>query len=827
MVPTAKQSQKLDTYRGKRDFEATAEPAGGVDAATDAGTDGGSTGHRFVVQEHHATRLHWDLRLEHDGVLASWAIPNGIPSDPADNRLAVRTEDHPLEYLEFHGEIPKGQYGAGTMTIWDHGTYDVNKWEDRKVEVTFHGERLNGRYGLFPIGKPGDSKDDWMIHRMDPPSDPDREPMPERIVPMMAQPASTLPRDPKNWSFEVKWDGVRAIAYVKPGRLRLESRNLNDITEAYPEVRGVVGALGMHEAVLDGEIVAFDDNGRPSFERLQRRMHVTSPSAIRRYQSSMPVVYAIFDLLYLDGRSLMELPYHERRARLESLELKGPAWRVPANHPGEGKLLLEATGKQGLEGIVAKRLDSRYEPGRRGGNWLKIKHTMRQELVIGGWMPGEGRRTKRIGALLMGYYEDGKLRYAGRVGTGFTEKTLADLQKRLDPLRRDTSPFEVGGGRGVGGRGPIPREVVFVEPELVAEIELREWTAERIMRAPSFKGLREDKSPREVRIEIIGEDAPEVPDEAEIDPNSPEVLFDEVERLPEGALLARTEGRELKITNWDKVLYPETGFTKGDLVAYYARIAPAVLPHLQDRPLTLKRYPNGVDQPYFYEKQSPSHRPEWIETVRIGDINYTLAQDRPTLVWLANLADVELHTSLSLQDRVDRPTMMVFDLDPGAPAGLVECCEVALVLRGLFEQLGLQSVAKTSGSKGLQVYVPLNAPTDYRTTKPFSKRVAELLEQRMPEIVVSRMTKRLRPGKVLVDWSQNDEHKTTVNVYSLRARERPTVSTPVSWEEVAACHDRGDEALLTFAYDEVLARVDEQGDLFAPALSATQQLPNI
>jgi bifunctional non-homologous end joining protein LigD len=815
LVPTTKQSQKLDTYRGKRDFEATAEPAGEVDGAT----DGGTAGHRFVVQEHHATRLHWDLRLEHDGVLASWAIPNGIPSDPADNRLAVRTEDHPLEYLDFHGEIPKGQYGAGTMTIWDHGTYEVHKWEDRKVEVTFHGERLGGRYGLFPIGKPGDTKDDWMIHRMDPPADPDGQPMPERIVPMMAQPASALPRDPKNWSFEVKWDGVRAIAYVKPGRLRLESRNLNDITDAYPEVRGLVGALGMHEAVLDGEIVAFDDSGRPSFERLQRRMHVTSPSAIRRYQSSMPVVYAIFDLLYLDGRSLMELPYRERRARLESLELKGPAWRVPANHPGEGKLLLDATAKQGLEGIVAKRLDSRYEPGRRGSNWLKIKHTMRQELVIGGWMPGEGRRIKRIGALLMGYYEDGKLRYAGRVGTGFTEKTLGDLQKRLDPLRRDTSPFQVA--------PKLPREAVFVEPELVAEIELREWTAERIMRAPSFKGLREDKPPHEVRIEIIGEDAPEVSYEAEIDPNAPEVLFDEVERLPEGALLARTEGRELKITNWDKVLYPETGFTKGDLIAYYARVAPVVLPHLQDRPLTLKRYPNGVDQQYFYEKQSPSHRPEWIQTVRIGDINYTLAQDRPTLIWLANLADVELHTSLSLQDRVDRPTMMVFDLDPGAPAGLVECCEVALVLRGLFEQLGLQSVAKTSGSKGLQVYVPLNAPTDYRTTKPFSKRVAELLEQRMSRIVVSRMTKRLRPGKVLVDWSQNDEHKTTVNVYSLRARERPTVSTPVSWEEVAACHDRGEEALLTFAYDEVLARVDKQGDLFAPALSVTQQLPNI
>jgi bifunctional non-homologous end joining protein LigD len=806
-MPRAKDKTKLESYRAKRDFKATSEPAG--EATPPA------AGRRFVVQEHHATRLHWDLRLEHDGVLASWAIPNGIPATPADNRLAVHTEDHPLEYLEFHGEIPKGQYGAGTMTIWDQGTYELHKWEERKVEVTFHGERLSGRYGLFSIGRNGDSANDWMIHRMDPPADPDRVPMPERIVPMMAKPSSTLPPDQKNWSFEVKWDGVRAIAYVQPGRLRLESRNLNDVTEAYPEVRGLIGALGMHEAVLDGEIVAFDENGRPSFERLQRRMHVRGASAIRRLQSSMPVIYAIFDLLYLDGHSLIELPYQERRSRLESLELSGPAWRVPANHPGEGKLLLEATAKQGLEGVVAKRLDCRYEPGRRSGNWLKIKHTMRQELVIGGWVPGEGRRSNRIGALLMGYYEDGKLVYAGRVGTGFTEQTLDALYQRLEPLRRATTPFDVA--------PKLPRETVFVEPTLVAEIELREWTAERIMRAPSFKGLREDKSPREVRLEVIGEDA--APDGAELDPGSPEALFDQVERLPEGALLVSTEGREVKITNWDKVLYPKTGFTKGDLVAFYARLAPIVLPHLHDRPVTLKRYPNGVEEPYFYEKQSPSHRPEWIQTARINDINYTLAQDRPTLIWLANLADIELHTSLSLAERPNRPTMMVFDLDPGAPAGILECCEVGLVLHGLFEQLGLESLAKTSGSKGLQVYVPLNTSVDYNATKPLAKRVAEVLEQRMPDLVVSRMTKRLRPGKVLVDWSQNDEHKTTASVYSLRARERPTVSTPVSWEEVAACRERGDETLLTFEAEALLVRVAEQGDLFAPALSVKQQLP--
>ena len=795
--------EKLAKYKSKRDFEATPEPAGEAEPAHKKLDQP-----RFVVQEHHATRLHWDLRLEHDGVAASWAIPNGIPPTPSENRLAVHTEDHPLEYLEFEGEIPRGEYGAGTMSVWDRGTYELHKWEPRKVEVTFHGQRLNGRYGLFPIGR-DESKDDWMIHRMDPSADPDREPMPSGLVPMLAQPGQ-LPKSEAAWSFEVKWDGVRAIAYLQPGRLRLESRNLNEITDAYPEVRGILRELGMREAVFDGEIVAFDDAGRPSFERLQRRMHVTSPSSVRRLAASTPVVYAIFDLLYLDGHSLMELPYRDRRARLEALELSGPAWRVPQAHPaGQGARLLEATGAQGLEGIVAKRLDSRYEPGRRTGAWLKIKHTLRQELVIGGWIPGEGRRSARLGALLMGYYEDSTFRYAGRVGTGFTEKVLDDLRARLAPLRRESSPFAAD--------VKLPREAVFVEPCLVAEIEFREWTAERVMRAPSFKGLREDKSPRDV--------GPEGRTTADGPPNSPEALFDEVERLPEGAMSVLTGGRRLKITNWDKVLFPETGFTKGDLVAFYGRIAPALLPHLHDRALTLKRYPNGVDQQYFYEKQSPSHRPKWVQTTEIGGVNYTLCQERATLVWLANLADVELHTSLALAQAPERPTMMVFDLDPGAPAGVVECCEVALLLRGLFEQLRLQSFVKTSGSKGMQVYVPLNTPVSYEQTKTFAKRVAEVLEQRLPKLIVSRMTKQLRRGKVLVDWSQNDLHKTTVNVYSVRARERPTVSTPVTWEEVTACRDAGDADMLAFETDQVIERTEVQGDLFAPLVSLKQELP--
>jgi bifunctional non-homologous end joining protein LigD len=424
----------------------------------------------------------------------------------------------------------------------------------------------------------------------------------------------------------------------------------------------------------------------------------------------------------------------------------------------------------------------------------------------------------------MGHWtDDGRLRYAGRVGTGFTERTLNELARRLRPLRREDSPFDEA--------PKLPRSAVFVEPDLVAEIEFREWTTEGVMRAPSFKGLRDDKD----AVEVVREDpgpGGAGPDAAPTDavggPADPEALFDAVEHLPEGSLAVLADGRELKISNWDKVLFPVTGFTKGDLIAYYARIAPAVVPHVRDRPLTLKRYPNGVDAPHFYEKQSPSHRPEWVQTARIGAVNYTLCQDRPTLIWLANLADIELHTSLSLAARPESPTMLVFDLDPGAPAGIVECCEVALVLRGLFKALGLESVAKTSGSKGMQLYVPLNQPggkVTYAHTKPFARQIAELLEQRLPELVVSRMTKRLRAGKVLVDWSQNDDHKTTVTVYSVRARERPTVSAPVSWDEVEGCRDAKDPERLTFTTDAVLERVAAGGDPFAMLLSTSQQLP--
>jgi bifunctional non-homologous end joining protein LigD len=412
----------------------------------------------------------------------------------------------------------------------------------------------------------------------------------------------------------------------------------------------------------------------------------------------------------------------------------------------------------------------------------------------------------------MGHEDDaGRLSYAGRVGTGFDEPMLARLAALLAPLVRDTSPFT--------GAPRFPRAAMFVEPSLIAEIEFREWTADGVMRAPSFKGLRDDRPA--VTVVSDREQAPRE-DPISADPMPIETL----EELPGGGRVVEVDGRRLLLSNWDKVLFPDAGFTKGDLIEYYAGVAPAVLPHVRGRALTLKRYPNGVQEPYFYEKQSPSHRPDWVATASIGGVDYTVVEERASLVWLANLADVELHTSMALASAPQSPTLLVFDLDPGPPAGIVECCEVAVVLRGMFDALDLVACAKTSGSKGLQVYVPLGGESvTYRDTKSLARRIAELLEGRMSGLVVSRMTKRLRAGRVLVDWSQNDAHKTTVTAYSVRALATPGVSTPVSWEEVDSCRRRRDGSALVFTPAQVRARVGELGDLFAPAAGMHQALP--
>jgi len=801
---------KLAEYDTKRDFKRTPEPRGAQAKPRKTHQP------RFVVHEHHARRLHWDLRLEYDGALMSWAVPNGIPQDPEHNRKAIHVEDHPLSYIDFEGEIPPGSYGAGQVLIWDQGLYEAEKLEEGKLVVVFHGTRLRGRYSLFQTrGK------DWMIHRMDPPEH-EREEMPEHLTPMLAK-AAPLPTGEEHWAYEIKWDGIRALLYWKPGRMAIETRNLNEVSARYPELRALGETLGSREVILDGEIVAFED-GQPSFAALQKRMHLSSHHAIRKLADSDPVSYVIFDLLYLDGQSTTGLPYRERRALLEGLELSGPHWQVPDYHVGQGRELLAAASARELEGVLAKRLDSPYRPGERTGEWLKIKTHNRQELVIGGWLDGQGSRAGSLGALLMGYYEEPKagarppLRYAGRVGTGFDSAELERLTGELAKRARKRTPFS--------GTQP-PRGAHFVEPELVAEIEFANWTRDRILRHSSYKGLREDKAAADVRLEI-----PATAAEIEQPSEQPREQPYEVRRQGARVTEIEVQRRQLKLSNKDKILYPESGFTKGQLIDYYAAVAPVLLGHLAGHPVTFKRYPDGVRGKFFYEKRCPPHRPGWVTTAAIpserkGTIDYCLIEDLPTLIWAANLASIELHPSLSRASDIGRPTAMVFDLDPGAPAALKECCRVALQIRKLLGELGLRTLVKTSGSKGLQVYAPLNTEVSYEQTKPFAHAVAQLLETRHPRRVTSRMGKDLRRGKVLIDWSQNDQHKTTVSVYSLRAREQPTISTPLQWEEVERASRARGELALSAEPAQLLARVAEHGDIFSPLSTLTQDLPDL
>jgi bifunctional non-homologous end joining protein LigD len=485
----------LSEYRRKRDPDRTPEPVPAESDDLPRGDDD-----TFVIQEHHARRLHWDVRLERDGVLVSWAVPKGLPPTPGDIRLAVHTEDHPMEYATFEGVIPKGEYGAGRMTIWDRGRYETLKWSDREVAVVLHGQRVSGRYVFFrsthgsPGGAGGSSDRDWMVRRSDPPTDPDWQPLPETIAPMLAT-QGPLPssEDDLSWAYEFKWDGVRALARVEGGRVDLLARSGQDITVTYPELRALGEELGSTQALLDGEIVAMRD-GRPSFAALQNRMHVSNVAQARRLAEQLPVTYLIFDVLHLNGRSTLGLPYADRRSLLESLELDGPRWQTAPSFPGDGALILQTAREQRLEGLVAKRLTSRYHPGRRSPDWIKITTDRVAEVVIGGWRPGNGRRAGLVGSLMLGIPspEGDGLRYVGQVGTGFTDEALRLMTERLKTLASTRSPFVT----------PIPPERArgarWVEPELVGEVLFREWTPDGRMRLPSWRGLRPDKTPADV-----------------------------------------------------------------------------------------------------------------------------------------------------------------------------------------------------------------------------------------------------------------------------------------------------------------------------------------
>ena len=730
----------LAAYRAKRDPARTPEPMGAPQPSGQPGDPGRS----FVVQEHHARALHWDFRLEHDGVLVSWALPKGVPEDPATNHLAVHTEDHPLEYGSFEGNIGKGEYGGGQVSIWDHGEYELEKWTDTEVKVVLHGSKARGRYVLFATGGKN-----WMIHRMDPARD-GFQPLPERVPPMLAV-AGSLPASDDDWAYEVMWDGLRAVVYSSGGRARAVSGSDEDITGSFPELREAGEKLGARPAILDGELVALGADGRPGSGRLPQRLELSGRSQIIRGAREIPATYVAFDVLHLDGRSLLDLGYDERRELLESLGLSGGSLLTGDSFHGvAGADVLAAARQLGFEGIVAKRRDAPYRPGQRSDAWLTIR-------------PGVAVKP------------------AAAVKPGAAVKPEAAAKP--EPAAK-------------------PKITVKPKPGAVAP------PGAAVKPKPGAPAKREAAVKSAARPEAAGRS----------------------ERV-----VADVDGRHLPLSNLGKVLYPASGFTKGAVLDYYSRVAAVMLPHVQDRPVTFRRFPDGVSGKSFVEKHVPSHAPDWIRTVSVpssggggwgredtpaGDVEYAVIDDRPSLIWAANLAAIEFHVPLWHAGRrgtlPGRPDHMVFDLDPGPDTSIVECCRVATWIADRLAGRGREPVAKTSGSKGMQVYVRLPARTEWDTARERALRIAQSIEKDHPELVVTNMKKNLRRHRVLIDWNQNHPAKTTVAVYSLRGGADPAVSTPVTWDEVADCEQSGDPDRLRFGPGEVLDRVERHGDLFAP-----------
>ncbi len=762
----------LTTYRRKRDPGRTPEPFG-------SRKQGRSP--VFVVQRHDARRLHYDFRLERDGALASWAVPRGVPLDPGRRSLAVHVEDHPLDYAAFEGEIPKGQYGAGSVEIWDRGTYElVEEKADGGITVRLHGARLEGLWSLIPAKLGGDPRN-WLIVRKG--GARADEGGTRWYLPMLAALADEVPGGP-GWLFEVKWDGYRALACVEGGEAKLVSRKGNDLTDRFAAVaRAVARAVKTPDCVLDGEVCALDEQGRPSF------------SAMQQGKAGTPVVYEAFDLLELDGEPLVDLPLRERRSRLERLlDRRNETVRLSEAFE-DGKELFEAARRQGLEGIVAKRAESPYRPGRRGRDWLKIKSRGRQEFVIAGYTRGQGRRSGRFGALVLGVWRGGELSYAGNCGTGFTDRDIDEVLARLRPLEQARSAFPTVPKMPKVRKG----DVVWVQPELVCEVEFVEWTHDGRLRAPSFQGLRDDKPAGEVHRE---------------------------EPLPSELRKGR---RVLRLSNLDKVFWPGEGITKGDLLAYYRAVAPVVLPHLRDRPFTMKRYPNGIEAGHFFQKDAPKHMPDWIPTRefevstresprRRRKIRAPLVNDELALLWMVNMGCVDLNTWYSRVDRPGRPDFVLFDLDPPAGAGFAEVVQVALLVKEVLDALGLAGLPKTSGSDGMHVLVPVERRYTYERTRELAEIVAGTLARTHRGLVTTEWAKAKRRG-VLIDANQNGEGKTIASVYSVRPHPGAPVSTPLRWEEVGEGLDPRD-----FTMEVVQRRIEQHGDLFEGVLTTRQRL---
>ncbi|MCW5982341.1 MAG: DNA ligase D [Bryobacteraceae bacterium] len=826
----------LEDYRKKRTFDKTPEPAGGPSTSAGAGPV-------FVVQKHAARRLHYDFRLEIDGVLKSWAVPKGPSLNPADKRLAVQTEDHPLEYGNFEGEIPKGNYGAGTVVLWDRGAFEVEgdlpasrqlERGDMKIHLT--GHKLRGSFALVRLK----SGKDWLLikHRdsyVDPswdidahdgsvagilPADPSvldgaREaPMPDRVEVMLAVLGKEAFSDP-DWLFELKWDGMRAIAIIDGGALELRSRTWRNVTAGFPELAILPERLQARRAVLDGEIVVLDSEGRSNFERMQSRMNVARPTAA--LLKDAPVDYYIFDILYCDGYDLRSARLVDRKRFLRSILDPQPPVRYSDHIAGQGEELFKAASRSGAEGILAKRADSPYAGG-RSPHWMKLKILKDLDAVIGGFTAPRGGR-QYFGALLLGLYRDGKLEFIGGVGTGFTGKRQAEIMKRLEPLETARWPFSAK---------PDTREPArWVAPKLAARVTYGEMTAENRLRQPVFVALRDDLKPEDCvfAAEVTPAPAPSPPERRR--PSSPPADLEQ-ELLRGRAETAQfdIDGKPLRLSNLNKVYFPETGFTKRQLLAYYYRVAPYLLPFLKDRPLVLQRHPNGVTSQGFYQKDAGLEKPDWIDTVRIDSegsgkqIEYYVANDLASLLFLTNLGCIEHNPWSSRADNLERPDYVFFDLDPTGDTPYATVVKLARAVMKVMDRIGCTVFLKTSGASGMHIYLPLEPVYTYEHVRTFAEIIARLIEAQAPDLLTfERATSKRKEGRIYFDFSQNAYGRPLASVYSVRPVAAATVSAPISPAEL--------KPSLTpkrFTLSNLPARLEKTGDLWTAFWNHRQRI---
>jgi len=867
----------LKTYKHKRSADKTPEPMGGAPEDDQL---------HFVVQKHDASHLHYDFRLEMKGVLKSWAVPKGPSTDPSVKRLAMMVEDHPYDYRSFEGIIPKGQYGGGTVIVWDEGTYEpmgdktdgkasmeknlLHQLHKGKLVFNLHGEKLKGEYALVKSSYQGENS--WLLMKAkdkyaktmditkkdksvisgksikqmekDPdrvygknkvrtkvakktttrtktksstakttaaPKKGDKKKFPSDITPMLAT-LVDKPFDDDNWLYEVKWDGYRALALLNNGDVQLKSRNNKSFNDKFYPVYRALKELNMN-AVLDGEIIVPDEEGLSNFGKLQNW----------RSEADGDLLYYVFDILWLNGYSLLDLPLLDRKEILKEAIAENPVIRLSQTFMASGTEFFEAAKKSKLEGIMAKKTDSLYTPGFRTKEWLKIKIAHREEVVIGGYTINEGT-SKKFSALLAGVFKNGKLHYTGKIGTGFSDSMQLEMIKKFKPLITKKIPFDSEPDVNKPSRfrpNPPKAEVVWLKPQLVGEVSYTEMTSDGIMRHPSFEGMREDKKAKDVKEENPVETKKIV---KEVDTLHKEKFLQKQEKGSRKTLLNPTDeqqersinGNKIKFTNLSKIYWPKEKITKRDMLNYYYQIAPYMVPYLKHRPQSLNRFPNGINGKSFYQKNVTGKVPPWIKTFPYTSEgqkkNFLVCDNEASLLYMASLGCIEMNPWSSTIDSPDHPDWCIIDLDPDNNK-FEQVVETALMTKQVLDSAGINGYCKTSGSTGLHIYIPLGAKYTYEESKEFGRLIATLVQMQLPRFTSIERATKDRKGKVYIDFLQNRPQATLAAAYSLRPKPGATVSMPLHWDEV-----KKGLTMQDFTIHNSVGRVNKEGDIFKPVL---------